>query len=247
VTAGVSLAGTFVNGGFEDGTFNGWTQGEGTWFGGGYPLSGSDYLPGGGSYNPAAPGDWVITNPGADPLTGGNLNMVYAGAHSARVNNSVNDFGVSVISQTVLNYTDADLFFEWAAVLQESHGSTDSDHFSLELKDLTTGLTILNRAYNSADNGPIFGVHFDPFWGDIFYTTTWQVEHIDIAGNGLTGHDLQLTLLASDCPYGGHWGYAYLDGFAGIIVPPAPEPGAYALLLFGGGLLGLFRFRRKNS
>jgi hypothetical protein len=56
----------FVNGAFEDGTLNGWTQGGGLWFGDSYP-SASDYLPGGVNYNPAPMVNSVVSQ-GSDPL-----------------------------------------------------------------------------------------------------------------------------------------------------------------------------------
>jgi len=237
-------ASSFVNGGFETGTFSGWTQTSGCWgfaFGScvtaaandGSPLNPSSFV---GNPNPQS----AIVSPGLDPNTGNGLNMVYAGNFSARINNTINDYSVNIISQFVANYTDPDMFFEWAAVLLDSHGPTDSDNFTLQLVDNTTHTTILNRSYNSATNGPIFNQNGSVFW------TPWQVEHIDLAGLGIQGHDFTLQLLAADCPYGGHWGYVYLDGFAPTVVPngpSAPEPAS--LVLLGTGLIGLAVRARK--
>lgn len=61
----------------------------------------------------------------------------------------------------------------------------------------------------------------------------------------LQGDDFTLTLLGSDCPYGGHAGYVYLGGF-GAAPPPqtAPEPGTLALDR-SGAIFAANRLRRR--
>jgi len=236
VIASPAFAGTFVNGGFEDGTFNGWTQGAGYWTGG-WPLDPSDYLPGGSRYNMAYNASGVVTNY-LDPYTDNHLNSVYNGTYSARVNDYYNNYSVSVISQSVTNYTDPYIYFAWAAVLQESHGPTDSDNFTLKLTDDTTSNVLYLVSYNSATNGPLFT---RSSWG--WYYTAWQVQQLDVTA--LQGHDFTLTLLGSDCPYGGHAGYVYLDGFGGTPPPPTtPEPGTLALL--GSGAIFAANWLRRR-
>ncbi|MGH9582625.1 MAG: hypothetical protein ACRD4O_06800, partial [Bryobacteraceae bacterium] len=66
------------------------------------------------------------------------------------MNDSNPDYSVSVISQTVKNYSDSNIYFAWAAVLESSHGPTDSDVFQLFLTDDTKGSTLYNVTYNSA-------------------------------------------------------------------------------------------------
>ena len=230
-----AFAGTFVNGGFEDGNFNSWTQGAGYW-NGSWPTNPSDFLPGGIYYNMGYNASQVVGQ-GFDPIVGSNLVTVYNGVYAARVNDWYNNNSVSVISQTVTNYTDPYIYFAWAAVLEDSHYSTDSDNFTLQLIDDTTHIALVTRAYNSYDNGSIF--HSYGYW----YYTDWQIEQLDVSG--MQGHDFTLTLLGSDCPYGGHAGYVYLDGFGGTPPPPGtPEPGT--LVMLGSGALFAANWLRRR-
>jgi len=230
----------FLNGSFESGDFTGWTQGAGYWYGDMSKLDPVNYLPGGIFYDMSANASAVV-GPGLDPNTDNQLNAVYAGNYAARVNDAYNDYSVSVISQTVQNYTDPSIYFAWAAVLQASHGPTDSDNFGLKLTDDTTGATLYSAYYNSA-NTPA-GL-FTQSSSDWFYTS-WQVQQLDVSQ--LSGDTFTLTLLASDCPYGGHAGYVYLDGFGAAPPPPGvPEPAAWLLTACGFGGVALYRFRSRR-
>jgi hypothetical protein len=235
LSAPAVYANTFTNGGFEAGDLSGWTGGGGTW-------SGSPAFPVNPAvYNGGTPNN-VVMNGGVDPITG--ASRVYGGTFSVRVNDSVNNYSVSTLRQSVANYTDNDIFFAWNAVLEGSHGLTDSDYFSLTLRDDTAGSNLVSRSYSSASATATF----TRVGG--WYTSGWQVEHIDVAGLGAIGHDFTLTLLASDCPYGGHAGYVYLDGFGGVTPPTGndgqvPVPATLALL--GLGVLGMGATRRRNA
>lgn len=232
-----AMADDFTNGGFENGNLSGWTQGGGWWYGG-WPLDPASYLPGGSNYAAGAAVNNVV-GVGTDPYSG--LSTVYNGSYAAKVNDDYNNYSVSVISQSVKSYNSSNIYFAWAAVLEGSHGPTDSDNFTLKLVDDTTKSTVYAITWDSADAASS-SLFTDV--NNVFYTQ-WQVENLAVT----QGDDYTLTLLASDCPYGGHWGYAYLDGFGGA--PPVnnttvPEPNG--LLLLGTGLLGLaFVLFRKNK
>jgi|SRR5271169_2832378 len=233
-----ACAGSFVNGDFGTGDFTGWTRGGGYWFGG-WPMNPPSYLSGGSNYSPSGDRSAIVTGY-FDPRTDGNLYSVLPGkTYSARVNDNINDYTVSVISQSVTNYTDPFIYFAWAAVLQGSHGLTDSDNFTLMLTDDTMHNIVYSASYSSASAAGT-SLFTQSSWG--WYYTKWQVEALDVTA--LQGHDFTLSLLGSDCPYGGHAGYVYMGGFGNVIPPTVPEPGT--LLLMGTGALGLAGVVRRK-
>lgn len=236
-------AAPLINGGFEDGTTNGWTTG------GGYRadvsnvgLTATDFLPGGSQYDGPSPRSSIITAGHVDPVIGAALgSTVHSGKYSYRAEDT--DIGgfASVISQKVLNYTDANIFFAWKAVIQGAHDPDESALLVIQLRDDTTGNVIISRTY---DGGGGVDARFQNQFG-YFYTPQWQIEQLAIDAS-LMGHDFTISLLAADCQPTGHLGYAYLDGFGREIPNDVPEPATAALMMLGAGTLLAARRRKQG-
>lgn len=238
----VANAAGFVNGGFETGDATGWTQGGG--YRGGLTnaaLNPSALVPGDGGIRSS-----VITAGTVDPNVGAALGTtVYSGKYSWRVENTVNGGYASVLTQTVANYTDANIFFAWKAVLEGAHGVNDAATMLITLTDKTDNVVLVSRQYNAASGGSGVDPRFTQDLSGNFYTPQWQIEQLAI-GSALQGHTFELSVLAADCQPTGHFGYVYVDGF-GAVTPPGnvPEPGSLALA--GLALAGAAVARRRTK
>lgn len=250
-TAAFSYAAGFTNGGFEDGTTSGWTIGGGSRSSQNLStMNAAEYLPGGSRYSaPIATTHSQIVSPGLDPTFGALMpNIVGSGAYALRVEDTSTGGYVSVASQTVSNYTESNIFFSWLAVLENGgHTAEQSAAMIIQLRDLTTGDTLISRIYNAVGDGGGVDARFTQS-GSFFYTAAWQVENLAIDASR-QGHDFSLTVLASDCGPTAHEGYVYLDGFRST--DPGTDPGAVpeptTALLFAGALLGLVGVRRRTK
>lgn len=246
-SANTVYAGPLVNGGFEDGNTNGWTTG------GGYrgntlnqDMVPANFLPGGSDYNGSSNRSSIITAGTVDPIIGAALgSTVHSGSYSYRAEDTESGGYASVISQKVTNYTEANFYFAWKAVLENGgHDADESAVMFITLTDDTTGTLLISRVYNAGDTGGGVDNRFVQA-GDYFYTPQWQIEQLAIDID-LMGHDFTISLLAADCNPTAHTGYVYLDGF-GERIPDGdvPEPASAGLMALGA--VGFLASRRRRK
>ncbi|RYD18604.1 MAG: hypothetical protein EOP88_22030, partial [Verrucomicrobiaceae bacterium] len=189
VLGGRSHAG-FINGSFEDGTFNGWTLEHGVATGGTINFSpGSDghaYIVGSGNVDPYSPFD-----------------APFFGAYMARMNEVSPDADVTRISQTaVMQPGETDLYVTWGAVLQDAgHDPPDQPFFSIEI---TKNSVVVATEHFNVDYLILNG---RPSAAGFFY----ESANYHLTGF-VAGDVVKITLTAGDCSATGHAGYAYLDG-----------------------------------
>lgn len=244
LVSGAASASTFVNGDFETGTTAGWTTGTG------YRapvfnnvLNPLDFAPGGAYYNSSLNHSAIVSG-GFAPNTDGHLRQVYSGNYSFRAEDVFNGGYASVITQSVTNYTDPNIFFAWAAVLEGAHGVNDAATFKLVLRDDTDNVDLITRQYNAASGGGGVDQRFT-LSSNNYYYTDWQVEQLALGNRA--GHNFTLTLLAADCEQTGHAGYVYLDGFGAVTPPTGNAPVPATLALLGLGMLGMGAARRRQA
>ena len=269
----VTVFADFINGGFEDGNTTGWTAGGGTWAAdnpsGANVRTTSTTNPNKSATIHDATG--LVAASVADPNTLGNLYEVLQGNYSERVNNSDTSYHFSTFTQTESSYTNQNLYFGFAAVLEEpgnDHPQSAAPHFAFSIVDNTLGATLFSTAfnvYNAASTG-IAWHDGKVTGGNTWKYSDWNVVHVDMTQ--YMNDSITVSVSAYDCGWGGHGGYAYVDSFqptepipnpgvtmnlieaANLPPPPAaavPEPASVGLWVLGGlTLWGCGKLRKSR-
>jgi hypothetical protein len=219
----------FTNGGFEDGTFSGWTlTGDGATLS--QVISAS---------SPNQTYQTVDINP-------------YNGTYMARLQNYYGYYHDTTISQTATvsaadKATGDKLYVNWGAVLQEPtnliHTTAQMPYFDINIFKGATNVGTFHADAGTQQGGgwSLIGSGSAPNTGDYWYKSgTFVFDFADFA----IGDLMTIQMSVHDCSLGGHGAYAFLDGIGTTYQPPTvPEPST--LFLLGAGLGGLAIWRRK--
>lgn len=227
----------FTNGGFEDGTFSSWTveHGMNSTVGltitGGVPTAENivhedgttpGYQAGGWTDN-----DYYLNQP-RNFITSGTDNdaiavilpLVKYGSHSARGNSQDYNYHATRISQQdSITSADVDpidgrihIRFAWAAVLEDpGHPPNAQPYFHISLTKVSDNTVLYSQFFYS--NQPGLSWRSDNIALSGWKWVPWQEVDLDVTDNVVVGDSIRIELSAADCAYGGHGGYAYLDGF----------------------------------
>jgi hypothetical protein len=202
----------FVNGGFEDGTFNGWTQTQGKWFGPDDIYSDTEL---GITFNDCEIVNSIFTDLRA---CGTPIGFEGSGNKAARVNDGQSDYHWSKISQTVVDWQEDNIFFSWSVVLEDP---INGGHTGNEPGDL--GPTFRVLLFNETTQEPLYDIVGSPFgslpvdggwkecssgYGNWVYSG-WQ--HVGLSTSNYVGDTLTLSFTAYNCALGAHGGYVYVD------------------------------------
>ncbi len=235
----------FVNGGFENGTTSSWTVDTGK----STSSNSVDWSSsGGGSGSGRAD---VINSTGTMSGQTTDVNP-YNGNYMVRINDIGGSYDATKISQTdTISQQDIDdgstLYVNWGAMLIEpsnTHPSGAQPFFAIELTVNGTSVQSFSADATAHSTDSSWTLAGNDGYSDLWYKhDTWS---FDLSSYTL-GDSVSLEMYVSDCNWGGHGGYAFLDGIGTAYQPPndVPEPGT--MLLMGMGLAGLLGYNRKRS
>jgi hypothetical protein len=237
--AGGPAHAVFINGGFEQNSFQGWTLGGGSNPGlaGNPPFTGASI-----QINGSTPGPASIVGQGSTDPRAPQILLPRVGSFTAKINDEATGARITTLRQTdVLTSADIDpadglphLRFAFAPVLDDpSHQPQEQPYFYVAVR-------------NSADNTVLFeqfaysgqpGVNFLNDVGNWRYLPFQNVDAVLPAS--AIGQAIELTTIAADCSLGGHAGYVYIDGFGSAPVggPTPPRPAMPVPALDRTGLL----------
>lgn len=193
---------------FENGTLNGWIRKTGF-----HPLFNVA-----GCCGTANGAQAIMTGPGTD-IYGGFPVVCPGGSFSCRIGNNVNGGIADRIEQSFsVTPQNANFVYRYAVVLNDNgHLQTQQPSFTIEMIDSVTGFQVPCTQYTVAAANNIPGFITSSLTGGsapapIVYKP-WTAVAIDLTPN--IGQIVTIRFTTYDCSLGGHFGYAYVDGFCG--------------------------------
>ena len=213
----------FVNGGFEDGTLEGWQEAWGWNPGlqGNPPFDHSSIAINSGGQRRAE-----VVGRTFDPRAP-QLVLPRTGEYAVRLNDEeVDSQNMSFITQSgVITEEDRDaadgklhIRFSYAAVLDDpNHAPSGQPYFHVLLTDLSTGDILYEDFAYSGQPGRYF--YTTQYGYGTWHSTPFIDVDMPVPGSSL-GHEVQVRVLATGCPWGPHRGYVYVDAFGSQPIAP---------------------------
>lgn len=257
LTVAGSAHAVFVNGGFEQNNFNGWTVGGGTNPGlaGTAPFTGASV-----QITQGAPGPASVVGQVVDARAPG-IVLPRVGNLTAKINDEATGARLTTLVQRDrITQADVDasdglphLRFAFAPVLDDpSHAPEEQPYFYVVVRNVADQSVLFEQfAYSGQP-----GVTFQQGAGSWKFLPFQNVDATLPAS--AVGQEIELTVIGADCSLSGHGGYVYVDGFGsaqvgsgngagtGAVVPvPMLAPGVLALLAAGLAGAGAIGWRRR--
>ncbi|HEV2719281.1 MAG TPA: hypothetical protein VG323_04620 [Thermoanaerobaculia bacterium] len=139
-------------------------------------------------------------------------------AGAVRIGNQAAGYGCELLSKTfIVTPAQRRIVFRYAVVLQDGgHVPTACQAF-FQVRVTDASGAIVPGAFDfGGGSDTLFADAANPAFlkqgPDLLYTD-WRCAHIDLSSK--VGQQVTVELVTSDCGYGGHFGYAYIDTFCG--------------------------------
>jgi choice-of-anchor A domain-containing protein/uncharacterized repeat protein (TIGR01451 family)/uncharacterized repeat protein (TIGR02543 family) len=243
-----------TNGGFEDGTLNGWTVGlhtNGNGLANVPPLGLPDLLLSGGTWNlTSAVGGLQGTQIPAGLSPSSSLRYPKSGQWSAVINSLGDSYNSNSLKQS-FTITNADvdpadgkvhLRFALALVFEDpGHPASQQPYFFAMVHNVSKGKQLSSMFAYSNQDGVIWKVDET----GVLYTDWRSFDIIPKSTDLDIGDQVELTVVASGCGQGAHFGHVYVDDFGAFLPGMSITASAPAQINAGSELT--YTYLVKNS